>query len=143
MQRERGVETLQNDLKIIKGRTIGILGVAFKPNTHDIRDSPALDIAKQLIARGARVVAHDPIAMARAQTEAHGFGIVFRNSPEDVFIGADAVVLATEWEQYRNLNYRELKSSMRSPVFLDGRNFLDPEELRLQGYRYYAVGRSV
>jgi len=141
MQRERALETLQNDLKIIKGRTVGILGIAFKPNTDDLRDSPALDLAKRLILRGAKVTAHDPIALDRAREEASMPGLSFKEEAADVFNGADAVVLATEWEDYRTLPYQSLQTQMKTPVLLDGRNFLDPEEMNSYGFRYYGVGR--
>jgi UDPglucose 6-dehydrogenase len=141
LQRERALETLQNDLKIIKGRTIGILGIAFKPNTDDLRDSPALDLAHRLIMRGAKVMAHDPIALERAREEASVPGLTFKDDAADLFIGADAIVLATEWEEYRKLPYGELIRKMKTPVFLDGRNFLDSGEMESYGYRYSGVGR--
>jgi UDPglucose 6-dehydrogenase len=141
LQRERALETLQSDLKIIKGRTIGILGIAFKPNTDDLRDSPALDLAHRLILRGAKVMAHDPIALERAREEASVPGLTFKDDAADLFDGADAIVLATEWEEYRKLPYGELIKTMKTPMFLDGRNFLDSVEMESYGYRYSGVGR--
>ena len=140
-QRERAVEKLQAELKIIKGRTIGILGVAFKPNTDDLRDSAGLDIARRLLLRGAKVLVHDPIAMQRAKQEISVPGLVYKDSPREVFEGSDAVILATEWDEYRTLAYKDLVTQMRNPVFLDGRNFLDPHEMAGLGYTYSGIGR--
>jgi UDPglucose 6-dehydrogenase len=140
MQRERALETLQSELKIIKGRTIGILGIAFKPQTDDLRDSPALDLARRLILRGAKVMAHDPVALSRARQEAVIPGLCYKDEAADVFTGADAVVLATEWDEYRTLPYECLYRRMKTPVILDGRNFLDSAAMGAWGYRYYGVG---
>src|SRR5579862_7140311 len=104
-QRERVVDKLLGELKILKGRTIGLLGLAFKPNTDDLREAPAIDIARKLIERGCKVRAHDPVAMERFQ-EAYGdMGVVCCSSPEDVAEEADALVLVTEWQQYRELDW--------------------------------------
>ncbi len=140
-QRESAVEKILGELKILKGCSIGILGVAFKANTDDLRDAPALDIAKRLIGRGAKVLAHDPIALDRARAEASIPHLHYKDQPEDVFENSSAVLLATDWPVYRRLPYAELCSSMKSPVFLDGRNFLDPQEMTSYGYQYIGVGR--
>ncbi len=140
-QRERVIEKLLGELKIMKGRVIGLLGVAFKPNTDDLRDAPALDIARRLLVRGARVVAHDPVALERARVECGSPGLVFKERAEEVFADADAVVLATEWPQYRELPFATLMGRMRTPVFLDGRNFFDPQQMAGFGFRYIGVGR--
>jgi UDPglucose 6-dehydrogenase len=140
-QRELVVEKLLGQLKILKGGVVGILGVAFKPNTDDLRDTPALDIAKRLIGRGAKVLAHDPVALDRARTEVSMPGLFYKDDPAEVFVGADAVLLATDWQQYAALPYGELRDRMRTPVFLDGRNLLDPAEMHAFGYHYTGVGR--
>lgn len=139
--RELAVEKVLSELKILKGSVIGILGVAFKPNTDDLRDAPALDIAKRLIGRGAKVLAHDPIALERARAEVNIPQLHYKDRAEEVFEGASAVVLATEWQEYRRIPYRELRRVMKTPTFLDGRNFLDPEEMENAGYHYIGVGR--
>ncbi|MGQ9736040.1 MAG: UDP-glucose dehydrogenase family protein [Thermaceae bacterium] len=137
-QRERVVERLLHELKILKGRTIGLLGLAFKPNTDDLRDAPALDIGAKLLERGVRVKAHDPKALENARRLGVPFTLV--DTPEEVFRGADAVVLVTEWPEYRELEFALLKDQMRNPLILDGRNFLDKEALLALGYRYLGVG---
>ena len=134
-QRERVVEKLLDELKILKGRTIGLLGLAFKPDTDDLREAPALDIARKLLERGARVKAHDPVAMERFRQENPDFDITLTATPEEVAEDADAIVLVTEWQQYRDLDWESLKDSMRTPVVLDGRNHLDRSRLCKGGYR--------
>jgi len=138
-QRERVVEKLLGELKILKGRTIGLLGLAFKPNTDDLREAPAIDIARKLIDRGCRVKAHDPIAMDRFQQEHGELGVICCDSAEQVANDADALVLATEWPQYRELNWDELITHMRSPIILDGRNALDRVRLTRCGFRYVGI----
>lgn len=140
-QRERVVEKLQSELKILKGRTIGLLGLAFKPNTDDLRDAPALDIARRLAERGARVRAHDPVALPRARRECASSGIHFCDEIPALAEGADALVLVTEWPQYRDLDWDALKSRLATPLILDCRNYLDREALERAGYRYLGIGR--
>jgi UDPglucose 6-dehydrogenase len=139
-QRERVIEKLMSELKILKGKTIGILGLAFKPHTDDIRDSPALDIGKRLVERGAKVRAHDPVALAAARKDPAGQGIEFCESVEALAKNADAVVLATEWQDYFNLPWIDLGTKMRTRVIIDGRNFLDKKELEANGFRYIGMG---
>lgn len=139
-QRELVVETLLATLKILKGRTIGLLGIAFKPDTDDIRDAPALDIARKLIERGARVRAHDPVAISNARSQFNGEGeIQFVDSPEALAAQSDALVLVTEWPQYRRLDWNTLKGLMKQPILLDGRNFLDRELISAAGFQYLTL----
>ena len=139
-QRDRVLEKLLGTLKILKGRTIGLLGLAFKPNTDDLRDAPALDIARRLMERGAKVRAHDPIALGRARRECDAnLGLV--ESVEQLAEEADALVLVTEWPQYRDLPWAKLASVMRTPLLLDGRNFLAQATLEAAGFQYIGMGR--
>jgi UDPglucose 6-dehydrogenase len=140
-QRERMIEKLQNELKILKGRNIGILGIAFKANTDDLRDSPAIDLARRLTSLGAKVTMHDPISIPRATKEVTSFKVSYAESAESVFEAADGVILATDWKEYRSLPYHNLIAKMRTPIMLDARNFLDGEALSAGGYRYIGVGR--
>jgi len=140
-QRERIIEKLQDELKILKGRTIALLGLAFKAHTDDLRDAPALDIAKRLIERGVKVKAHDPVALKRAQKEFSDLGISYCESPEQAAEDADAILLVTEWPQYRQINWSKIVSTMRSPILLDGRNFLDHEKLEKAGFKCLGIGR--
>ena len=141
-QRERMIEKLLDELKILKGRTIGLLGLAFKPHTDDLRDAPALDIAQKLIERGVRVKAHDPIAMENFAKQYASMGMHLCSDVAELAQGADALILVTEWPEYRELAWNELAQVMRKPLVLDGRNHLDPERLMRSGFRYLAVGRS-
>jgi UDPglucose 6-dehydrogenase len=139
-QRDRVLEKLLGTLKILKGRTIGLLGLAFKPNTDDLRDAPALDIARRLTERGAKVRAHDPIALDRARRECdRSLGLV--ESVEQLAVEADALVLVTEWPQYRDLPWAKLAGLMRTPLLLDGRNFLTQATLEAAGFQYIGMGR--
>lgn len=138
-QRERVVEKLLDELKILKGRTVGLLGLAFKPDTDDLREAPALDIARKLIERGARVKGHDPVAMERFLEQYPDIDISLCATPEAVAEEADAVVLVTEWQQYRELDWESIKNSMRTPVVLDGRNHLDRARLTKAGFRYLSL----
>jgi UDPglucose 6-dehydrogenase len=138
-QRVRVVEKLLNELKILKGRTVFLLGLAFKPNTDDLRDAPSIDIARRLQLHGAHVKAHDPVAMDRFRRETSGLEVELVSDPCEGFDGADAVVLTTEWHQYLELPWEGLREKMRTPVLIDGRSFLDREKMHDAGYRLIAV----
>lgn len=138
-QKERVVEKLLGELKILKGRTVGLLGLAFKPHTDDLRDAPAIEIARKLIDRGCKVKAHDPVAMERFRQEYGDLGLISCESPEQVAEDSDALVLVTEWPQYRELGWDELRTRMRSPILLDGRNALDRVRLERSGFRYLGI----
>ena len=140
-QRAWVVETLLHELKILKGKSIALLGFAFKPNTDDLRDAPALDIARQLIQRGARVRATDPVALMNARLLYPDLGVTYCDAPMEALRKADAVVLVTEWPEYRDLDWAAIKEILGNPLILDGRNFLDQHELERLGYRYIGVGR--
>jgi UDPglucose 6-dehydrogenase len=122
------------------GKTIAVLGLAFKPETDDIRDAPALTIISALVERGARVRAHDPQAMGEASKLLPD--VVFCASPYEACEGADAVVLMTEWNEYRALDLGRIKSLLKEPVFVDLRNVYTIETMKENGFRYYGVGRA-
>jgi UDPglucose 6-dehydrogenase len=138
-QRERVVEKLLGELKILKGRTIGLLGLAFKPNTDDLREAPAIDIARKLLERGCKVKVHDPVAMERFKIEYPDLNVVCCKEANEVLEEADALVLVTEWQQYRELPWEELVGTMRSPIVLDGRHVLDRARLTRFGYKYVGI----
>lgn len=144
LQRDRIIEKLQLILKGVRGRTIGVLGLAFKPNTDDVRESPAIAIVRCLIERKAHVRAHDPIAIDNAfavLTEAERMEVTFVSDPYAAAEGADALLLATEWMHYRNLDFLRLSRVMRTPVFVDGRNVYAPKDVKAAGFTYVGVGR--
>jgi UDPglucose 6-dehydrogenase len=124
----------------LAGKTIAVWGLAFKPRTDDIRDAPALVLADRLLAAGATVVAHDPVAMPNV---AATFGDRMRLAPHmyDAVDGADALVLVTEWHEFRRPDFARIKRLLRQPVVFDGRNIWEPEDLRALGFTYYGVGR--
>ena len=138
-QRDRVVEKLLQELKILKGRTIGLLGLAFKPNTDDLRESPAIEIAQKLIDRGVRVKAHDPIAMERFAREHKAMGVQLCRSASEIAEGCDALVLVTEWSEYRDLDWELVAKKMRYPFVLDGRHTLDREKLLRFGLHYMSL----
>lgn len=140
-QRKIIVEKLQQALKVIRGSTITLWGLAFKPNTDDLRDAPAIEVAKMLINLGARVCAFDPVAMGRARREYKELSIEYADSPMDSIRGADAVVLMTEWEIFQQQDWNEIKNNMQQAVMIDGRNFFDSSKLEGQGFRYWGIGR--
>ncbi|HEX5431287.1 MAG TPA: UDP-glucose/GDP-mannose dehydrogenase family protein [Bryobacteraceae bacterium] len=138
-QRGRVVDKLLGELKILKGRSIGLLGLAFKPNTDDLRDAPALEVAHRLVERGAKVKAHDPVAMERFRLENPASEVICCETVEEVASGADALVLVTEWPQYRELDWEDLARCMRSAILVDGRHALDRTRLRRAGFRYIGL----
>ncbi|HEV8336807.1 MAG TPA: UDP-glucose/GDP-mannose dehydrogenase family protein [Candidatus Polarisedimenticolia bacterium] len=138
-QVERMVRKIEQGLGALKGKKIGVLGLSFKPNTSDIRESPAMRIITALLDLGASVRAYDPVAMPEARTL---LGSVEMGSDAyDTATGCDALVLATEWNQFRNLDLPRLKELMRSPVLIDLRNVYEPGDMARLGFRYAAVGR--
>lgn len=140
-QRRIAVEKLQEALKVLRGRTIGILGLAFKPGTDDVRESPAIEIIRLLIERGAHVKAHDPVAVENARKALADVEIEFVGDPYELARDCDGLVLATEWEVYHNLDLTKLAAAMRIPVLVDGRNVYKPEEAKKAGFTYLSIGR--
>lgn len=122
------------------GKTIGVLGLTFKPETDDLRDAPALSILPPLFEKGANIQAHDPQGMKEAEEMFPDFKYV-KNAYE-ACEGADIVVLFTEWNQYRALDFERIKSVIKTPIFVDLRNVYDPEKIRTAGFQYYGVGRN-
>lgn len=141
-QRQRVVDLFDSHLEGLAGRTIGILGVAFKPNTDDVRKSPALDIAERLLARGAQVRIHDPLALSNARRVLTEPGVAFADDPYELAEGCDGLLLATEWDEYRNLRLSRLAQAMRTPLLIDGRNLFDAAEATAAGLVYVGVGRG-
>jgi UDPglucose 6-dehydrogenase len=142
-QRERMIDKLRALAGPLKGRTIALLGLSFKPNTSDLRESPALWLVERLLKEGVRVRAYDPAAMAEAQTLFPTDRVVYGRDAYDAAEGSDAVVLVTEWNQFRNLDLERLKGRMRQPNFLDCRNVYEHERMTALGFHYAGVGRGV
>jgi UDPglucose 6-dehydrogenase len=139
-QRTLVIQKLQSSLKILKGKTIGLLGLTFKPDTDDLRDAPALDIISILIELGAKVKAYDPIISPQAATHTHLPNVNLVDSPELLAEDSDAIVLMTEWLEFQQLDYQELAKLMRSPLMIDCRNFLSATELTAAGFQHIGIG---
>jgi UDPglucose 6-dehydrogenase len=139
-QRLLAIEKLQQELKILKGKTVGLLGLTFKPDTDDMRDAPALNVIEQLNRLGTKVKAYDPIVSQTGISSAMT-GVIVETDPERLADGCDALLLVTEWQQFRTLDYEKMAKLMLHPVMIDGRNFLEPEVLKKAGFRYVGIGR--
>lgn len=140
-QRRRVVLHLRELLGALRGKTIGLLGLAFKPNTDDIREAAAIDLAHMLANEGANLRAYDPVAMENAHRILDG--VKFCADAYEVAAGADAVILVTEWNEFKQLNMPRLYASMQRKIFLDGRNIYEPAEMRAHGFEYRGVGRPL
>jgi UDPglucose 6-dehydrogenase len=142
-QRLLVIQKLQEKLLILKGRTIALLGLAFKPHTDDLRDAPSLHIAGRLLHMGARVRAYDPVAMDMCREQNPGHSISYCSGAREAATGTDAVVLVTEWPQFANLDLAAMAKSMNRAVLIDGRNLYDPAAARAAGFDYAGIGRPV
>jgi UDPglucose 6-dehydrogenase len=138
-QRKLIVEKLREVLGGLRDQIVGVLGLAFKPNTDDIREAPAIEIIQNLLQRGAIVRAYDPAAMPVVRQQMNS--ITYGEDPYAVAAGADALVLITEWDEFRHLDLERIKASMRRPVIIDGRNIYEPKRMRELGFVYRGVGR--
>jgi UDPglucose 6-dehydrogenase len=139
-KRRLGEKVLAHFKGDVKGKQIAVWGLAFKPGTDDIREAPALVLIDQLLAAGAKITATDPVAM-EAVRKSLGDRIKYEESNYDCAKDADALVLVTEWHEFRRPSFDRLKSIMRQPVLFDGRNVWSAPELRAAGFTYYAMGR--
>jgi UDPglucose 6-dehydrogenase len=137
LQKRRIVQKLQKHLGRLRGKTVALLGLAFKPNTDDTRDAPSLVLASRLLAEGAEVHAWDPVASPNLQ------GVKTFETPLEAVTGADAAVIVTEWSQLADLASEEVRTAMRHPLIIDGRNLLDPAAVRAAGFAYEGIGRAV
>lgn len=130
---------LGNDLS---GRHIAVWGLAFKPNTDDMREAPSLELIHDLLNAGATVTAYDPVAMHEAQRVlGHDDRIRYAESPNDALLNADALVIVTEWKEFRSPDFDLIKARLKQPLIVDGRNLYDPALVRGQGFEYLAIGR--
>jgi UDPglucose 6-dehydrogenase len=138
-QRVRMIEKITKEMGELKGKTFAMLGLSFKPNTNDLRDAPALAIAQALMKQGATVRAYDPAALEEACQILSG--LVPCKDAYDAAQGADALILMTEWNQFRTLDFDRLKTLLRQPLFFDLRNVYEPDRVAACGFRYVSVGR--
>lgn len=155
-QRGHMVTKIREAMRGLRGKTIAILGLSFKPNTDDIRDAPSLHIIQEMIKEGAHIRAYDPVVKGKEQ-RAKGKKLQYENAmlsvlshknikyckdPYDAVKGADALVIVTEWNQFRNLDLERIKNLLTEPFFFDLRNIYDPQRIKDKGFKYYSVGRA-
>jgi UDPglucose 6-dehydrogenase len=140
-QRERFLRKVRSALWTLRGKHLGVLGLAFKGGTDDIRESPALFLVQALLQEGCKVTAYDPAAMERTQ-EAISSNLKYAGSAYEAASGADALLILTEWEEFANLDLNRLNQELKYPIVIDGRNLYDPEVMAANGFTYYSVGRA-
>jgi UDPglucose 6-dehydrogenase len=140
-QRQRFLRKVRSALWTLRGKHLGVLGLAFKGGTDDIRESPALFLVQALLQEGSKITAYDPAAMERAR-EVLPSGVAFANSAYEAARGADALLILTEWEEFANLDLHRLRQELKYAIVIDGRNLYDPEVMAAQGFTYYSVGRA-
>jgi UDPglucose 6-dehydrogenase len=140
LQKRRVIGKLAKHLGGLRGKTVALLGLAFKPNTNDMRDAPSLILAPRLLAEGAVVRGWDPVALEEARSVLRGVDL--HSNLLEAVSGADAAVIVTEWEELRELASAEVLEAMRNPLIVDGRNLLNPDAVRAAGFTYEAIGRA-
>jgi UDPglucose 6-dehydrogenase len=141
-QRDRFLRKVRSALWTLRGKRLGILGLAFKGGTDDIRESPAILIVQALMQEGCKITAYDPAAMERTQDAMTSNNIKYANSAYEAANSADALLILTEWEEFANLDLNRLNSELKYPIIIDGRNLYDPEVMATHGFTYYSVGRA-
>ena len=125
----------------LSGKTFAVWGLAFKPNTDDMREAPALTMIEELLAAGAKVRAFDPVAMENAKKILEN-RVTFCTSNYETLNGADALVIVTEWNEFKNPDFGRIKAALKAPVIFDGRNLYNPTQMKADGFKYYGIGRS-
>lgn len=138
-QRRNFIKKIEDTLWIVKDKTVGILGLAFKPNTDDMRSAPSIDIISELEREGATIKVYDPQAMQVAKKLLKG--VKFCKDPYQVARGSDALIIVTEWEEFRELNLDRIRKLMTHPIVIDGRNIFDPKIMEEKGFIYKSIGR--
>jgi UDPglucose 6-dehydrogenase len=127
----------------LSGRTFALWGLAFKPDTDDMREAPSLVVIDDLLRRGARVVAYDPVATEQARLALQGVeGVRFAASAQEALAGADALLIVTEWREFRSPDFDAMRAALKQPVIIDGRNLFEPALVKAHGLEYTAIGRA-
>jgi UDPglucose 6-dehydrogenase len=137
---DRFVHKIIDTLWVVKGKTLGILGLAFKQNTDDVRMSPAIQLCQRLQKEGALLRVHDPQAMEKARAVLND--VTYVDNMDDVADGCDALVIATEWPVFKKLNLDRARKSLSHPIIFDGRNLFDAAEMERLGFLYKSIGRK-
>jgi len=140
-QKLKAIEKLQQLLKVVRGSTVGLLGLAFKPNTDDIRESPAIDVIDGLLEMGARVKVYDPVAIEKYRQTYPDQQVIYCDTAADTARDADALVILTDWDEFLHLPWSDISGFMKQKVIIDGRNMLDREKMQQAGFTYSGIGR--
>lgn len=138
----RFIDRIRESLWVLEEKKISVWGLSFKPDTDDVRCSVAVELVEKLIEEGAEVTAYDPKGMERVKASPLGEKIRFAESAEAATEGAEALIVATEWPEFANVDFTKVREQMQSPLLFDGRNLLDPEKMRSQGFEYHGIGRG-
>ena len=141
-QKARFLKTIRETLWVLREKRIAVWGLTFKPDTDDIRSSVAIEVVEQLLREGAHVVAYDPKGMHKARTIKAIADAEFASSALEAVTDAEALIIATDWNEFANVDLAVLKDKMRTPIVFDGRNLLDPETMRQFGFNYHSIGRA-
>jgi UDPglucose 6-dehydrogenase len=140
-QKEVFLAKIKSNLWILKDKTLGVLGLSFKPNTDDIRNAPAIDILRILEAEGARVRVYDPSAMNKTKDLLRLKKTTFCAQPYEVAKGSEALLILTEWDEFKALDFTKIKKLLKRPLIIDGRNMLEPAKMKKMGFTYICIGR--
>lgn len=139
IQKDRFIKKIRETLWILQDKTIGALGLSFKPNTDDVRLSPAIEIIERLISEGAKIKAYDPKAVDKAKTTLKG--VTFCADAYEVAKDAEALIILTEWDEFKSLDLEKLKTLLVHPIIIDGRNMFNPTQMAEAGFIYKSIGR--
>jgi UDPglucose 6-dehydrogenase len=142
-QRRRFLYKVRSALWTLRGKKLAVLGLAFKGGTDDVRESPAIAIVEALLREGAQVRAYDPAATAKARLIVPKDGVSYASDPYDAAEGCDALLVLTEWKEFADLDLDRVRSALKYPIVIDGRNLYDPQEMADAGLLYYSIGRAV
>jgi UDPglucose 6-dehydrogenase len=141
-QKARFLKTIRETLWVLREKRIAVWGLTFKPDTDDVRSSVAIEVVEQLLREGAHVVAYDPKGMHKSRAIKAIADAEFASSALEAVTDAEALIIATDWKEFTNVDLAVLREKMRTPIVFDGRNLFDPETMRQFGFHYYSIGRA-
>ena len=141
-QQTRFLKKIRSALWTLRGKQLGVLGLAFKADTDDVRESPALAIIEALVKEGAKVKVYDPAGMPNARKLLTSAAVTYGEDPYDAAMGTDALLILTEWSEFAELDLARLRSLLKYPIVIDGRNLYEPEEMAHAGFIYHSIGRA-
>jgi UDPglucose 6-dehydrogenase len=141
-QKNRFLKAIRETLWVLRDKKIAVWGLAFKPDTDDLRSSVAIELVADMLKEGAKVTVYDPKAMDKAREGNSIAGAIFANSALEATDGAEALIIATEWPEFANIDLEVVKKKMTTPIIFDGRNLFDPETMAKLGFHYHSIGRA-